>query len=34
MNTTIRTEKMNPNLDDSLLLGIETIDKQHNSFFT
>ena len=34
MNTTIRTEKMNPNWDDSLLLGIETIDKQHNSFFT
>ena len=34
MNTTIRTERMNHNWDDSLLLGIETIDKQHKSFFT
>ena len=34
MNTTIRTEEMNHNWDDSLLLGIETIDKQHKSIFT
>jgi len=34
MNTKIKTKEMNHNWDDSLLLGIETVDKQHKSFFT